>query len=72
MASSIWCGSSRFIVIIRSVSQMKSMAKWSFMIRGKRVKMVLSAGRSIWLSSAMTPFDFIVLVSRKSSASRSR
>ncbi len=60
------------MVIIRSVSQMKSTAKWSFMIFGKREKIVLSWGFSMWLSRAITPLDFMVLVSRKSSDSRSR
>jgi hypothetical protein len=71
MASSTWWGSSRFMVIIRRVSQMKSTAKWSFITLGKRAKIVLSFGFSIWLSRAMTPLDFIVLVSRNSSESRS-
>jgi len=57
---------------MRSVSQMKSTAKWSFMMRGKREKIALSPGFSMWLSSAMTPLDFIVLVSRNSRDSRSR
>jgi hypothetical protein len=34
--------------------------------------MLLSSGFSMWLSRAMTPFDFIVLVRRNSRASRSR
>ena len=51
---------------------MKSTAKWSFITVGKRVKIVLSVGFSMWLSRAITPFDFMVLVSRKSRLSRSR
>jgi hypothetical protein len=59
------------MVIIRRVSQMKSMAKWSFMIFGNFWKIAESEGFSIWLSRAITPLDFIVLVSRNSSDSRS-
>ncbi len=57
---------------MRSVSQMKSTAKWSFRILGKREKIVLSPGFSMWLSRAMTPLDFMVLVSRNSRLKRSR
>ena len=56
---------------MRRVSQMKSVAKWSFMIFGYFWKIADSAGFSIWLSRAMTPLDFIVLVSWNSRLSRS-
>ena len=59
------------MVIIRRVSQMKSTAKWSLRTLGYLEKIVLSAGFSMWLSSAITPFIFMVLVSRNSSARRS-
>ncbi len=51
------------MVIIRRVSQMKSVAKWSFSTLGYFWKMALSAGFSMWFSRAITPLDFIVLVS---------
>ena len=54
------------MVIIRRVSQMKSMAKWSFRRRGYLEKMVLDSGFSMWLSTATTPFCFIILVSTNS------
>ncbi|MNR13677.1 hypothetical protein D3C85_1300990 [compost metagenome] len=59
------------MVIIRRVSQMKSVAKWSFSTLGYFWKMVLSAGFSMWLSRAMTPLDFMVLVSWNRRDSRS-
>ena len=59
------------MVIIRSVSQMKQTAKWSFRILGYLENSGLSSGFSMWLSSATTPLDFMVLVRVNSSDSRS-
>ena len=50
---------------------MKSTAKWSFSTLGYFWKMVDSLGFSMWLSSATTPLDFIVLVSWNSNDKRS-
>ena len=71
MHSSTWNGSSMLIVIIRSVSAMKSSAKWSFWIFGNLPKSVLWPGLSTCGSSASTPRVFSSLTIRYMSDSRS-